>query len=845
MPLRNSRTPFHIFSTPIRVGISLGILWGATTLSCQEISPSTPLPYQEEQKKDPDLYRASIRHIESGGIGYDCGYTTLELLLFADPCRWSWTPFLDVRGHILDTGKWAANGGAGVRTVWQHRVYGVHAYYDYRSTGRFHVNQVGIGVETLGEFFDCRLNGYFPFGTKKSLPYDPTFGGFSGNHLLVDQKMQSAMKGANLEFGLRFLPLQTLRVYAAAGPYYFIGEKAPATWGAKGRVRGTYQERVSLEFSDSYDATFHNKFQGEIALHIPIGPKEKKSRAPTSCSNPEILQDLMVARVERQEIPVIDTVHKTTLAIDPATGLPYFFVFVDNMSHSSGTIESPYPTLAQAQANSSPGDILYVFPGDGTTTGMADGIVLQENQRFWGSGTTHLLPTSVGTLSIPAQSTSIPTITNTNDDTEGNAITLAPNNKISGFAVLSSHNDAIFGENLESLEVSSCSFAGTTTYPIEAQFPGNGTMVVENNLFANNENGIFASFEGPATLTCKNNRCIGQTSVSSVPLEITAQNTTLVAYIEGNVFQDATTGSIRWNLDSMLDTQISLKNNTFSNNDTGSLGTLGSSCVVIPTGANGSFSLDAEGNTFIDNGANSVYVHASGSFTSASMDVSSTTFSNNGGSALVFASEATTCTLLATNNTISSLQDNGIALVGSTPFTTATITIDHNTITDISNGQNGLAFAKGSETLDCTISNNTVARCEGSGILFYSTNFTNMNVQISDNTFSDCSNDQGNAASCISLDTYTTLEATIENNAMTGSATPSVGIGIFTTDNPSVCLTLSSNSSDTTPGYALVNPGSGDFSLAPCGVEDLNTGTIDVPGSVLYISSCPDGGTCP
>lgn len=81
-------------------------------------------------------YRASLRHIESGGIGYKDGYTTLEAFFASDPSQWPVTPFLDARGHIFDDGKWAANVGAGLRKLWRNRAYGINAYYDYRGTGR-------------------------------------------------------------------------------------------------------------------------------------------------------------------------------------------------------------------------------------------------------------------------------------------------------------------------------------------------------------------------------------------------------------------------------------------------------------------------------------------------------------------------------------------------------------------------------------------------------------------------------------------------------------------------------------------------------------------------------------
>ena len=56
-------------------------------------------------------YRASVRHIEGGGIGYNEGYTTLEGFFAPDPERLSVMPFIDLRGHVFDNGTMAANAG--------------------------------------------------------------------------------------------------------------------------------------------------------------------------------------------------------------------------------------------------------------------------------------------------------------------------------------------------------------------------------------------------------------------------------------------------------------------------------------------------------------------------------------------------------------------------------------------------------------------------------------------------------------------------------------------------------------------------------------------------------------
>lgn len=77
----------------------------------------------------------SVRHTEGTGIGYDLGYTTVASFLSpVTPWAGKWTPFLDLRGHVFNDGKAAANAGWGVRYLTPSRVLGSHIYYDYRNT---------------------------------------------------------------------------------------------------------------------------------------------------------------------------------------------------------------------------------------------------------------------------------------------------------------------------------------------------------------------------------------------------------------------------------------------------------------------------------------------------------------------------------------------------------------------------------------------------------------------------------------------------------------------------------------------------------------------------------------
>ena len=115
------------------------------------------------------------------------------------------------------------------------------------------------------------------------------------------------------------------------------------------------------------------------------------------------------------------------------------------------------------------------------------------------------------------------------------------------------------------------------------------------------------------------------------------------------------------------------------------------------------------------------------------------------------------------------------------------------------------------------------------GDLCFSPEFTNMTANIIDNVISNCQNNGGNAASGISLDTYLNLTSAVANNTLSDNVSPGVAIGFFTSGDPTVCLTLTGNSSDTDPGYSLTNPGSGVFNLSPCDVDAVNVGTISLP----------------
>lgn len=535
---------------------------------------------------------------------------------------------------------------------------------------------------------------------------------------------------------------------------------------------------------------------------------------------------------------------KKTIAIDPETGKPFYFVFVDNTtSNSKGTYKNPYSTFAQAEAESREGAIIYVFPGDGTTKGMDSGITLKTDQKLWGSGIKHSIKTSVGRFYIPKQSRSSPTITNTNVDTEGNAITLVKNNAISGIIINSALNDAIFGTDCRKLKVSSCKFINTSTYAIEALFSAKACVSLKDNHFLNNVNGVFLTLNGTSNVSCVDNTFAGQTSVSSAPLEIAARNNSFVARIENSIFDNNTAGAIRFNFDEVVDADIRIRRNKITNSGTGAQSSLASSIVLLSSGTTDHCSLTLKNNQFSGNASNALYLHTSGAFSTFKSTVSKNKMLGNGGSALVFATPVETLNLVAKENTIVGANDNAIAVISSGSTSVGNILIKKNTIANIGNASNGIAINQDFAKLNLTILNNQINRCEGTGILSYApTGIDSLALNISGNTISNCENMSSNAASGLDIEQFTNLSGSIAHNILLDNTGLGVNIG-STLSSPVTCLSLTGNNSS--EGYLLTNPGDGTFNLSPCNPDAANVGVINTSGTINHVQSCEDQTPCP
>lgn len=485
------------------------------------------------------VMHADVRHTESRGLGYQDGYTTLEWFAIhqKDPY---FMPFIDLRGHVFNNGKLAGNVGIGERTVIPslNHIFGLYCYYDVRQEDHgLTVNQISPGIEVVGKRMEYRINTYFPVGKNESRTYGRKFSRFQGHQIFYKEKKKYAMNGVDGEVGVHITQSTNHDVYAGLGPYYLTASPFSA-WGGKARLLWKYKEYISLEASYSYDHLFHNVLQGTIGFMVPFGSKLK--RTGQNCPQD---RDLALSRAAfapyRFEIPVVKrhTRHKT--AINRTTGQPWNVWFVNNLSNSLGTFESPFSTLLQAQNASGPNDIIYVFSGDGTTKGLDGGITLQNGQKLWGAGIAHELRIKGGELNIPAFNSSAPVFTNPN----GTIITLANGNEISGLnlSVTSLNSTAIRGTLVNSLNMNHTSVTGTLSHN-GIVLTGFGNFVFNQNQFSAPStifsNGINLTIPGSQTANIKflNNTVTGYDDAVVVTAATNASSAQILAF--GNTIQE-------------------------------------------------------------------------------------------------------------------------------------------------------------------------------------------------------------------------------------------------------------------------------------------------------------------
>jgi hypothetical protein len=400
--------------------------------------------------------RIGVQHDFGDGVGWQDGFTKLDtwLPLWQSPGRA--VAFTDLRGVVVDDSRiWEANAGIGGRWYsdeWA-RIFGINSYYDFRDTGKAHFNQLGLGFELLGNRWDLRGNAYFPVGPQHRLVSESAANSgvltprFAGHFILLEsaastQLFEAAMRGFDLEVGVPLPVLERFDPRVYAGFYHYETTGGHVANGVRGRATAQLTQRLLVQAEVQNDHVFDTtasvgllwRFGGEYSRGWPRLGGGRKT-LPERLDDP-VIRDvhIVVERQTRIGPPAI-----SEPALDPSTGQPLIVQHAEGGAPAGGdgTFEHPYRTLAQVQAGSGPGQILFVRNGT-----YAGGITLQPGQRLLGDGTPHLFTAQQGTFLLPTVLPgATPTITVADqvifsvEVTHVAAIVLAPNTEVSGLRI--------------------------------------------------------------------------------------------------------------------------------------------------------------------------------------------------------------------------------------------------------------------------------------------------------------------------------------------------------------------------------------------------------------------------
>ena len=533
-------------------------------------SPPSPLAQTEETVANPTSHRLPPRvGVGYTGAGYEGSdsFGRLEgfIPLRQNPGRD--VTFLEGRVLLDNDANLGSNVLLGHRAYNQsdNRIYGGYIGYDTRDTGHKFFQQLGLGFESLGEVWDVRANVYLPLGDRRQ-QVDVVDTGlvltdtrFNGHFLLFDLfrernvRFESAATSFDLEAGGRIAKLRDrgeIRLYG--GPYYYSAPGSPEVLGWRTRAEIRPNQHVNFGLGFQTDGLFGTNLLFSVGATFPSG------RAKVSEDPEQRRRETVLARlgdfIQRNPIIVVDSQlevareQRTTEAINPATGEPWFFNHVTlGLSGGDGTFENPFGTVQNGLNNtrSDGNDIVYV--AQGSNPGIPS-FTIPDKVQVLSRGPIQTIPVQVllsqlspgvsldfGSVVLPfSNSGNFPTITGVQP--LGGAVVMGNDSVLSGFTINpTAGNAGVLVRNVSNVEIrdNRINATGDDGAGVRLQNVG-GTATITNNQIDTTGNTTNTTRDSTSFL-------VG----GSHGIEIDLEDTTLTqAAISGNTITTAGTYAV-------------------------------------------------------------------------------------------------------------------------------------------------------------------------------------------------------------------------------------------------------------------------------------------------------------
>lgn len=687
--------------------------------------------------------------------------------------------FADIRMVFTDQTEREGNFGIGYREVvnidGEDFIAGGYGFYDRRSSElNNYFSQVTVGAELLGSKWRGRANYYHPVSDEKTITdYTDTAILTPAGFVLVNpnKAVEIPLKGFDLELGKKIPVFDNKETWAHLGIYKFgFGDNIVLN-GARFRAETQVNNWLRLGVESSYDNIRKDDHFFDIRVRIPLQKNLSKKRIALNKTIHRYMQEPII-----RDVDIVATNATLSAALAMDGGQPERYYFVDNTAAAGGNgrPNTPFNSLAAAEAKVKRNSTIYVRSGDGTTANMDSGITITPNRvRLLGAGIDLL--TRQGTF--VEDSGVAPKITNTT----GDAIIIDGNRtEVAGFNIDSPLTDGIFVLN------------------------NTNSNIHDNTITNAGNNGISAAFIANQNrkVTIRNNIISGSTLRGITVRSFNGGRVT--AIVTGNTSTGNTEEGIRYEVGSSSGSQLRItsKNNVANTNG----GTAG---IYSVSSGDGRLRLTANGDSASNNTANGFFVQAGGTSTNQTITAKNITANTNGQIGLAIDVQDDAGVTLSLNNTNTSTNtSDGLNIISRSDTTLNATVLNH---TSVGNTQQGVDItADGTSTvMDIDLDNLDISTSGNSGVFLRARSNGTINATLTDST----------------IDNNTASGLFIEG---AGSANTSVQVDTTDVTNSS---TFNLNLLDNTSGTYNVDLGGG--ALGSVGENRIfNAGNVDVFGNL-------------
>jgi len=368
---------------------------GFTTGATGQAGTSLRL-FQGEARALPMPGRIWVESNIGDGLGYQGTYFTLggKTHLADDFLDGRW--LLETQGHISENGGFFGN--LGLERVFTLQAAGADLSlsgwidYDGDEVGDFAHSywQAAANASVRTAKWDLIGNAYFPLGTSVYTQGELGRVSFYQHNIALQAGLDTALQGYDVTFRAKPLQFANMNGNLDMGVYGYESDAVRYFTGV--RARAGMQMRNGWRLSGEVNRDDLFGWTGVAQVAYTWGVNDRGIYAGLGNDLDPTVRNDHIVRFQQ----------KLIVAINPDTGAPYHVYHVDNQADGTGigTFESRFHTLAAAEAASGPNDVIFVYRGDGTTSGYDMGITLQDNQYFLGEGVQHLMPLAGGTSFI-------------------------------------------------------------------------------------------------------------------------------------------------------------------------------------------------------------------------------------------------------------------------------------------------------------------------------------------------------------------------------------------------------------------------------------------------------------